>query len=51
MGNITERNKFKLKFLCKVGCKIYMPRQSVKMYKKAEGWSDYADMIEPYDFE
>ncbi|MBQ2417257.1 MAG: hypothetical protein II282_03575, partial [Alistipes sp.] len=32
------------------GCKIYVPRASESAYKAAEGWSDYADSIEPYDF-
>ena len=31
--------------------KIYVPRASVSAYKAASGWSDYADAIEPYDFE
>ncbi len=31
-------------------CKIYVPRQSVEAYKKAEGWSKYADDIVGYDF-
>ena len=30
--------------------KIYVPRASVDAYKTAEGWSEYADAIEPYDF-
>ncbi|MCH5334172.1 MAG: leucine-rich repeat domain-containing protein, partial [Alistipes sp.] len=29
---------------------IYVPRASVEAYKAAEKWSDYADLIEPYDF-
>ena len=33
------------------GRKIYVPRNSVSAYKSAEGWSDYADYIEGYDFE
>ena len=31
--------------------KIYVPMKSVKAYKSAEGWSDYADAIVGYDFE
>ena len=31
--------------------KIYVPKESVDKYKAAEGWRDYANMIEPYDFE
>ena len=31
--------------------KIYVPRASVDAYKAAEYWRDYADDIEPYDFE
>lgn len=31
-------------------CKIYVPRASVAAYKAAEGWKEYADAIEPYDF-
>ena len=31
-------------------CKIYVPRESVNLYKAAEGWKEYADAIEPYDF-
>lgn len=33
------------------GRKIYVPTESVEAYKAAEGWSDYADCIEGYDFE
>ncbi len=33
-----------------IGCKIYVPRNSVNAYKSASGWSDYADDIEGYDF-
>ena len=35
---------------CKIGCTIYVPRASVSAYKKAAGWSDYADYIVGYDF-
>ena len=31
-------------------CKIYVPRQSVKAYKSAWSWSDYAKYIVGYDF-
>lgn len=30
--------------------KIYVPRASLNAYKTAEGWSEYASAIEPYDF-
>ena len=30
--------------------KIYVPAESVDAYKAANGWSEYADAIEPYDF-
>ncbi len=30
--------------------KIYVPRESVDAYKSADGWKNYADSIEPYDF-
>ncbi len=30
--------------------KFYVPRESVEAYKSAAGWSDYASMIEGYDF-
>ena len=30
--------------------KIYVPTESVDAYKSAENWSDYASMIEGYDF-
>ncbi len=33
------------------GRKIYVPRESVERYKAAEGWSDYADHIEPHMFD
>ena len=33
-----------------IGCKIYVPTESVEAYKAAYGWSDYADYIEPYNF-
>ena len=36
-GNVSDR-------------KIYVPRASLNAYKTAEGWSDYASVIEPYDF-
>uniref|UniRef100_UPI00405612AD leucine-rich repeat protein n=1 Tax=Alistipes sp. TaxID=1872444 RepID=UPI00405612AD len=32
------------------GRKIYVPRNSVEAYKSADGWKDYADYIEGYDF-
>ena len=31
--------------------KIYVPTESVEAYKAAYGWSEYADYIEPYQFE
>ena len=33
-----------------IGCKIYVPRNSVEAYKSAEYWSDYATYIVGYDF-
>ena len=33
-----------------IGCKIYVPRNSVNAYKAKSYWSDYADYIEGYDF-
>ena len=33
-----------------IGCKIYVPRNSVSAYKSASGWSAYASDIEGYDF-
>ena len=30
--------------------KIYVPRESVNLHKAADGWKEYADAIEPYDF-
>lgn len=30
--------------------KIYVLRASVAAYKAANGWKEYADAIEPYDF-
>ena len=33
-----------------IGCKIYVPRNSVEAYKAASGWSDYASDIVGYDF-
>ncbi len=32
------------------GRKIYVPTESVDAYKVAEGWKEYADAIEGYDF-
>ena len=29
---------------------IYVPRESVEAYKAAENWSEYAHLIQPYDF-
>ena len=33
-----------------IGCKIYVPRDSVEAYKTAEYWKNYASDIEGYDF-
>ena len=33
-----------------IGCKIYVPRNSVEAYKNAEYWRSYASYIEGYDF-
>lgn len=33
-----------------LGCKIYVPKESLEMYKAAKYWSDYADKIVGYDF-
>ncbi len=33
-----------------IGCKIYVPRNSVNTYKSASYWEDYASYIEGYDF-
>ena len=33
-----------------IGCKIYVPRNSVEAYKSADGWKEYADYIVGYDF-
>ncbi len=33
-----------------IGCKIYVPRNSVKAYKSAKYWKEYADDIVGYDF-
>ena len=33
-----------------IGCMIYVPTESVDAYKTAEGWCDYAEDIEPYQF-
>lgn len=30
---------------------IYVPAELVEVYMRAEGWSDYADVIVGYDFE
>ena len=30
--------------------KIYVPSTSVDAYKVADGWKDYADIIEGYNF-
>ena len=35
-------------YLIPIGCKIYVPRNSVDLYKKQ--WKDYASDIEGYDF-
>ena len=31
--------------------KIYVPYDSIEVYKSANNWSDFADIIEGYDFE
>ena len=33
-----------------IKCKIYVPQESVEIYKTAEVWRDFADRIEGYDF-
>ena len=33
-----------------IGCKIYVPRNSVAAYKSAGGWMNYAAYIVGYDF-
>ena len=33
-----------------IGCKIYVPRNSVSAYKSAQYWKDYKSDIEGYDF-
>ena len=37
-------------FLSNNNCKIYVPTESVDAYKTADGWKDYADSIEGYNF-
>jgi hypothetical protein len=32
------------------GRKIYVPKESLSVYKSAGGWSEYASAIEPYNF-
>ncbi len=44
-------NAFKDDYNNPLNCKIYVPTSSIEAYKTAEGWSEYVDMIEPYDFE
>jgi hypothetical protein len=34
-----------------IGCKMYVPTESVEVYKTTNYWSDYADYIVGYDFE
>ena len=34
-----------------IGCPIYVPEGSLREYKMAENWSDYADCFVEYDFE
>ena len=29
---------------------IYVPRESIYIYKEAEGWNEYRDKIQPFDF-
>ena len=33
-----------------LGCSIYVPKESVKAYKEADGWKEYAKNIVGYDF-
>ena len=33
-----------------IGCKIYVPHNSVNAYKSASYWSSYASYIEGYKF-
>jgi hypothetical protein len=33
-----------------IGCKIYVPAESVEAYKSAVDWKFYADYIKPYNF-
>ncbi len=35
---------------CSINCQIYVPCNSVELFKNAEGWKDYAGAIVGYDF-
>ena len=37
-------------YITPIGCKIYVPSNSVSAYKFASGWSDYKNYIVGYDF-
>ena len=37
-------------YITPIGCKIYVPSNSVDAYKAASGWKEYASDIEGYDF-
>ena len=45
-GNITQYSSFPVN----PSMKIYVPRNSVSVYRSATGWSYYASYIEGYDF-
>ena len=45
-GNITQYSSFPVN----PSMKIYVPRNSVSVYRSATGWSNYADYIVGYDF-
>ena len=30
---------------------IYVPTQSLDLYKEAQGWNEYIDKIQPYEYE
>ena len=34
-----------------INCMIYVPKESVALYKSAKYWSDYKDQIVGYDFD
>ena len=48
---LSRYNKGSTEQYMPIGCTIYVPNESVELYKLAKYWSDYKKHIVVYDFE